>query len=319
MRTTYNGGVEGFYNSLPFGDGINLNIADQDAYHFAGQDYDPWSHTNHATFRQYSYSEGRWLQPDPYDGSYDITNPQSFNRYAYVLNNPLSLTDSSGLDYGYDCGDNCVGVVGTDDNDFECWWCMEYGWPPSGPSTPYYPPNPPSKPKVPPPPKPVVLQNNGPCVKALENRVVQGAIGAADLVLAGGKIAALAAVDSALAAATPFTGGASAAIGAIGTTYAVTSISGQVIGGVGQLYSAFTGSEAGGAMSQAGDILAGPASGLTTLAATGNLALAQTVADGESMYTGGNGFMNSNSTREALASAADYLLGSLGMLDTGCH
>lgn len=34
--------------------------------------------------------------PDPYSGSYDTGNPQSFNRYSYVLNSPLGATDSSG-------------------------------------------------------------------------------------------------------------------------------------------------------------------------------------------------------------------------------
>lgn len=34
--------------------------------------------------------------PSEHDGSYDITNPQSLNRYAYALNNPLSLIDPSG-------------------------------------------------------------------------------------------------------------------------------------------------------------------------------------------------------------------------------
>ncbi|HET7212008.1 MAG TPA: RHS repeat-associated core domain-containing protein [Terriglobia bacterium] len=39
--------------------------------------------------------DGRWFTPDPLGG--DITNPQSLNRYAYVLNNPATLTDPSGL------------------------------------------------------------------------------------------------------------------------------------------------------------------------------------------------------------------------------
>lgn len=37
------------------------------------------------------------MSPDPYDGSYDFTNPQSLNRYSYALNNPLSFVDPSGL------------------------------------------------------------------------------------------------------------------------------------------------------------------------------------------------------------------------------
>ncbi|HZP01245.1 MAG TPA: RHS repeat-associated core domain-containing protein [Terriglobia bacterium] len=41
---------------------------------------------------------GRWLTPDPVAG--DILNPQSLNRYAYVLNNPTTLTDPLGLETG---------------------------------------------------------------------------------------------------------------------------------------------------------------------------------------------------------------------------
>ena len=76
---------------------------------------------DHAQFRSYSFGQGRWLSPDPYDGSYDITNPQSFNRYAYVLNNPLTLTDPTGLHCavgtgcgGGDCANdpNCDGENG---------------------------------------------------------------------------------------------------------------------------------------------------------------------------------------------------------------
>jgi hypothetical protein len=49
------------------------------------------------------------MSPDPYDGSYDASNPQSFNRYAYVLNSPLAFTDPNGQDIpdcsSDDCGD----------------------------------------------------------------------------------------------------------------------------------------------------------------------------------------------------------------------
>jgi RHS repeat-associated protein len=42
--------------------------------------------------------QGRWIQPDPAGvGAVDPSNPQSWNRYAYVLNNPLSNIDPTGL------------------------------------------------------------------------------------------------------------------------------------------------------------------------------------------------------------------------------
>jgi RHS repeat-associated protein len=53
---------------------------------------------HHAPYREYWNNAGRWLQPDPYDGSYDFSNPQSLNRYSYVGNNPLTFTDPSGQD-----------------------------------------------------------------------------------------------------------------------------------------------------------------------------------------------------------------------------
>jgi RHS repeat-associated protein len=102
MRTTASGSVEGSYRSLPFGDGYVASGTDSDPYHFAGLDSDPESGTQHAQYRQYSAMQGRWLSPDPYDGSYDPTNPQSLNRYNYLLNMPALLTDTSGLDF-QDC------------------------------------------------------------------------------------------------------------------------------------------------------------------------------------------------------------------------
>ncbi|MGA7078509.1 MAG: FG-GAP-like repeat-containing protein [Terriglobales bacterium] len=56
------------------------------------------------TYREYSPSQGRWISPDPSGlNAVDPTNPQSWNRYAYVANTPLSYADALGL-YGYGCG-----------------------------------------------------------------------------------------------------------------------------------------------------------------------------------------------------------------------
>ncbi len=49
-------------------------------------------------YREYSSGQGRWISPDPAGlAAVSLTNPQSWNRYAYVANNPLALTDPLGL------------------------------------------------------------------------------------------------------------------------------------------------------------------------------------------------------------------------------
>jgi RHS repeat-associated protein len=114
LRTSSTGTATGSYTSLPFGDGYNFSGADNDAYHFAQLDHDSATDTQHAQFRQYSDTQGRWMSPDPYDGSYDLSNPQSFNRYSYVLNNPLSAADPDGL-FTLPPGFG------------DCWWCWDWG------------------------------------------------------------------------------------------------------------------------------------------------------------------------------------------------
>lgn len=90
--------MEGTYTSLPFGDALTtVSGTDLDPYHYAGLDHDYSSDTDHAELRQYANVAGRWMSPDPYSGSYDFTYPQSLNRYAYVLNSPLSAIDPLGL------------------------------------------------------------------------------------------------------------------------------------------------------------------------------------------------------------------------------
>jgi RHS repeat-associated protein len=56
-------------------------------------------------FRRYSPVQGRWISPDPAgSAAVDITNPQTWNRYAYVGDNPLSSIDPLGLE--------CTVVIG---------------------------------------------------------------------------------------------------------------------------------------------------------------------------------------------------------------
>jgi RHS repeat-associated protein len=96
LRTTYNGSVEGTFLSLPYGDGLQTTTgSDTDASHYTGLDQDA-TDIEHATHRELASGQGRWLRPDPYDGSYSLSDPQSMNRYAYAGNSPVSDVDPLG-------------------------------------------------------------------------------------------------------------------------------------------------------------------------------------------------------------------------------
>jgi RHS repeat-associated protein len=70
---------------------------------FTGQNQDltPGSTGNLYDFpnREYHSTQGRWVSPDPAGmAAVDPTNPQSWNRYAYVMGDPTGLIDPLGLD-----------------------------------------------------------------------------------------------------------------------------------------------------------------------------------------------------------------------------
>ena len=50
-----------------------------------------------AQARYYSSAHGRYTSVDPLTASASIRNPQTFNRYSYVLNSPYKFTDPLGL------------------------------------------------------------------------------------------------------------------------------------------------------------------------------------------------------------------------------
>jgi RHS repeat-associated protein len=66
-------------------------------YEFTGYEYDSTTGHNYAVARFEVGRWGRFLAADPYMGSLDLNNPQSLNRYSYVLSNPTNLTDPLGL------------------------------------------------------------------------------------------------------------------------------------------------------------------------------------------------------------------------------
>jgi RHS repeat-associated protein len=65
---------------------------------FTGQDEHTMSGLYDFMFRRYNRNQGRWISPDPAGlAAVNLGGPQSWNRYAYVLNNPLTLIDPLGL------------------------------------------------------------------------------------------------------------------------------------------------------------------------------------------------------------------------------
>jgi RHS repeat-associated protein len=91
----------------------------QSEFHFAAFD---WGYLTPGILptpnRMYSYGKGRWMTPDPAGlAAGDASNPKSLNRYSYVMNNPTSLIDPSGLDPvpcppGSPPGEICIQVNG---------------------------------------------------------------------------------------------------------------------------------------------------------------------------------------------------------------
>jgi RHS repeat-associated protein len=90
----------------PFGDTYTNfgSSPSTEHYLFTGDEKDAETSTSFAQARNLSGSLGRFHRPDPYDGSYDFTNPQSLNRYAYVSNRPTILSDPSGKQCVWDDG-----------------------------------------------------------------------------------------------------------------------------------------------------------------------------------------------------------------------
>jgi RHS repeat-associated protein len=100
MMLDNSGSVAGRQGHLPFGEEIGTS-GEMDKKRFTSYERDSESGLDYAVNREYTSAVGRFLQADPYRASGGATEPQSWNRYAYVHNNPTNAVDRMGLDLDY--------------------------------------------------------------------------------------------------------------------------------------------------------------------------------------------------------------------------
>src|ERR1051325_10888370 len=104
-----NGTIIARHDYLPFGEeifaGVGLrtttqtySVTDKVRQRIALTERDEASGLDHTWFRKYDSFAGRWTTPDALLGN--VTDPQSFNHYAYAANDPVNFVDPSGLDPG---------------------------------------------------------------------------------------------------------------------------------------------------------------------------------------------------------------------------
>jgi RHS repeat-associated protein len=129
VQTSAVGQPETDFQSWPFGDQLTV-YPDPDApttaddatpLHFTGKERDAESGNDYFGARYYSSNMGRFLSPD-YDGDdddpeplpySDLENPQTFNLYGYVANNPLGRIDPDGHDSDDEDGEGDGQQAGT--------------------------------------------------------------------------------------------------------------------------------------------------------------------------------------------------------------
>jgi RHS repeat-associated protein len=107
MLTDSNGVVQQRYDYLPFGEellagngrnGFGYNSSpDYLNPKFTGQTRDHETTLDWFNVRYMSGAQGRFQSVDPGNAGANPADPQTWNAYSYVGNNPLSYTDSSGL------------------------------------------------------------------------------------------------------------------------------------------------------------------------------------------------------------------------------
>jgi len=79
---------------LPYGETLTGTGTDSNTHQYTGKEIDEMTGAYYYGARYYRPDLGRFMSVDP--AGIDITNPQSWNRYAYVQNNPYTFVDPDG-------------------------------------------------------------------------------------------------------------------------------------------------------------------------------------------------------------------------------
>jgi RHS repeat-associated protein len=97
------GAVEEESDYYPFGTEVVVTSG-SNLYKLTGKERDQESGLDLMGLRYNGPTLGRFTSPDPEFASSDrIADPQQWNMYAYARNNPLSITDPTGLDFNLTC------------------------------------------------------------------------------------------------------------------------------------------------------------------------------------------------------------------------
>ena len=109
---------------MGYNDSQSVTVPDKQSMKFTGKERDAETGLDYFGARYMSAAQGRWTSPDPIvhpaqsEAGFEtfISEPQRWNKYAYVSNNPLKYTDPNGAEQvvgciGGVCYNNVTGQV----------------------------------------------------------------------------------------------------------------------------------------------------------------------------------------------------------------
>jgi RHS repeat-associated protein len=109
--TNSSASVVGRHDYMPFGEdlgagtggrttgmGFGGGSSDNNRKKFTGYERDTESGLDYAQARYYSNMQGRFTSVDPLASSATVVDPQTWNRYTYTSNDPVNLSDPSGME-----------------------------------------------------------------------------------------------------------------------------------------------------------------------------------------------------------------------------